>query len=249
MTAIDIRRLSFSVGPRAILQDIDLTIEAGTITAVMGMSGSGKTTLLKCMSGLLRPTSGEVVICGEDIARMRENEIDRVRLRMGHVFQYAALFDSLPVFENVAFGLLQHRRANRRTAVAAVAARLEEVGMAGSEALMPSELSGGMQKRVGLARALAMEPEILFYDEPTSGLDPVIARTIDDLIAETRSRRAVTSVIVSHDLGSAFRIADRVVMVHAGRKVAEGTPTEIAASRQPDVAAFVRAGGVAKETT
>ena len=168
----------------------------------------------------------------QDIVPMRESELDEVRLRIGLVFQYAALFDSLTVYDNVAFGLAHHRRMARRELDAVVRERLDDVGMEGTEPLYPSQLSGGMQKRVGLARALAMEPSVLLYDEPTSGLDPVIAGHIDELICETRDRTGTTSVVVSHDIASIFKIADRVAMVDEGAIIAQGSPGGDARSRQ-----------------
>jgi phospholipid/cholesterol/gamma-HCH transport system ATP-binding protein len=234
-----VRGLDYTVPEKRILRGIDLAVDRGEILAIMGKSGSGKTTLLKCLAGLIKPTSGQVLLFGQDIVPMSEAQLDDVRLKIGLVFQYAALFDSLSVYDNVAFGIVNHRRIGRRDVNGIVAGRLAEVGMPGTERLFPSQLSGGMQKRVGLARALAMEPSILLYDEPTSGLDPVIAHSIDDLIVQTRDRLGVTSVVVSHDIASIFRIADRIVMVDEGQIIASGTPDEIRASDNPQVREFV----------
>jgi phospholipid/cholesterol/gamma-HCH transport system ATP-binding protein len=238
-TAVEVAALSYDVPEKRILQDIELTVARAEVVAIMGQSGSGKTSLLKCMTGLVKPSAGKIVIEGQDIVPMQERDLDTVRLKMGLVFQYAALFDSLTVYENVSFGLAYHRQFSKREIKVIVAERLADVGMEGTENLFPSQLSGGMQKRVGLARALAMEPDILFYDEPTSGLDPVIARNIDDLILETRDRLGMTSVVVSHDIRSIFKIADRVAMLHEGRIVAEGTPEELRQSQDAAVREFI----------
>jgi phospholipid/cholesterol/gamma-HCH transport system ATP-binding protein len=238
-SAIIVQNLRLSFPEKTVLRDIDLEVMRGEVLAIMGMSGGGKTSLLKCMAGLLKPSSGRILIGGHDIVPMSESELDQVRIKLGLVFQYAALFDSLSVYENVAFGLRYHSRLSRREIGEVVRARLDDVEMEGTEALYPAQLSGGMKKRIGLARALAMQPDVLLYDEPTSGLDPVIARTIDDLILETRNRRGVTSVVVSHDISSIFRIADHIAMLDEGALIAYGTPEEMRASTQPRVRAFV----------
>jgi phospholipid/cholesterol/gamma-HCH transport system ATP-binding protein len=235
--AIAVRDLDYTVPEKRILRGIDLTVDKGEILAVMGKSGSGKTTLLKCLAGLIKPTGGQIELFGQDIVPLSESQLDDIRLKIGLVFQYAALFDSLNVYDNVSFGIVNHRRTGRRDVRQIVADRLADVDMPGTEGLFPSQLSGGMQKRVGLARALAMEPSVLLYDEPTSGLDPVIARSIDDLIVQTRDRLGMTSVVVSHDIASIFRIADRIVMVD--EIIAAGTPDEIRASTNPKVIEFV----------
>src|SRR5687768_12436086 len=239
MNAVEAKDVEFAVPDKRILDGIDLEIAKGEIVAVMGMSGSGKTTLLKCLAGLIKPTAGSILIEGTDIVPLTERELDEIRPRIGLVFQYAALFDSLTVYENVAFGLIHNKRMRRTQIARVVKQRLEEVGMEGNERLYPAQLSGGMQKRVGLARALAMEPAVLFYDEPTSGLDPVIAKNIDDLIIETRNRLQMTSVVVSHDIRSIFHIADRVAMLHEGKVVAVGTPAELRASKESFVREFI----------
>lgn len=236
---VAVRNLTYATPDRVILSDINLEVERGEIVSLMGMSGSGKTTLLKCMGGLLRPTRGQVLIEGTDIAVLPERELDRIRLTIGFVFQYAALFDSLTVFENVAFGLRQHRRLKPEELQRIVTERLADVGLSGTGHLYPAELSGGMQKRVGVARALAMDPSVLLYDEPTSGLDPVIGRTIDDLIVSTRDKFGVTSVVVSHDIETIFRISDRIAMIHEGRIIAVGTPEEVRSSTEPLVRRFI----------
>lgn len=238
-SAISVRHLDYRVGEKVILRDVSLEVAPGEVLAIMGMSGGGKTSLLKCIAGLVKPTSGQILIGGQDIVPLPESELDRVRLKLGLVFQYAALFDSLTVYENVAFGLRYHTRLSRREIDEVVRERLRDVEMEGTEKLTPAELSGGMKKRIGLARALAMKPDALLYDEPTSGLDPVIARTIDDLILETRKRQGVTSVVVSHDIASIFRISDHVAMLDDGAIIAYGSPEELRAGTHPRVKAFV----------
>lgn len=238
--AITVRNLVYEVPNKRILDNVSLEIGRGEIVSVMGQSGSGKTTLLKLLTGLLKPTSGEIWIGDTDIARLRESELDKIRLQMGLVFQYAALFDSLTVYDNILFGVTRHRKGVKRAERDAIVRdRLAQVDLPGIEYQYPDELSGGMQKRVGLARALAMEPSLVFYDEPTSGLDPITAHTIDNLIMETRRRLNVTSVVVSHHLPSIFRISDRVAMLHDGAIVIYDTPAAVQASSDPIVRAFL----------
>jgi phospholipid/cholesterol/gamma-HCH transport system ATP-binding protein len=241
LIAISVRNLVYEVPQKRVLNDISLQIEKGQIVSVMGQSGSGKTTLLKLLTGLLKPTSGQILIDGTDIAGLSEAELDQIRLKMGLVFQYAALFDSLTVYDNIVFGVSRHRKGLKRSELDALVKNLlEEVQLPDIEKQYPSELSGGMQKRVGLARALAMDPSIVYYDEPTSGLDPITANTIDELIMETRQRTGVTSVVVSHHLPSIFRISDRVAMLHQGEIVIYGTPAEVQASQNPIVQTFIK---------
>lgn len=240
MSAIVVKDLIYEVSKKRILNNINLEIEKGEIVSIMGASGSGKTTMLKLMTGLLKPTSGQIIIDGEDIAGMSEAQLDRVRLKLGLVFQYAALLDSLTVYENIVFGVVRHRKHISHKELGTLVRRLlDEVQLKDIEKSFPSELSGGMQKRVGLARALAMEPSIVFYDEPTSGLDPITTNSIDELIMETRKRLKVTSVVVSHALPSIFRISDHVAMLSKGEIIIYGTPDEIKASTDPLVQEFV----------
>ena len=224
---ISAKQLSYRTSSGSILRRVDLDVNKGETMAVMGMSGAGKSTLLKCVGGLLRPTAGQMLIDGTDIARIPETDLDRVRRRIGMVFQYAALFDSLTVYENVAFGLRRHTRMTEAEIREAVAHRLSVVGLPRTQNLYPSQLSGGMQKRVGLARALALEPEILLYDEPTAGLDPITAAAIAELIVKARDEIGVTSVLVSHDIPSIRRVASRIAMIHKGKIIATGTVEEM----------------------
>jgi phospholipid/cholesterol/gamma-HCH transport system ATP-binding protein len=236
---VTVRGLRYEIAGRTILDGVDLAIHDREVMAVMGLSGGGKTTFLKCCAGLVRPTGGEIFIGDTEIARLGESQLNSVRRRIGMVFQYAALFDSMNVYENVAFGLRHHSDLTEAEIRRVVEEKLEAVGMVGSERLMPAELSGGMRKRVGMARALATNPEVLFYDEPTSGLDPVVATLIDELIVHVRDTLGVTSVVVSHTISSIFRISDRIAMLYGGRFLAVGTPDEIRQNNDPVVRQFI----------
>lgn len=238
--SIEVCDLRYQIDRKEVLRGIDLTVRPGEILCVMGMSGCGKTTLMHCIGGLTLPTSGEIWIGDSQIVGMKEDDLNRVRERMGMVFQYAALFDSLSVFENVAFGLRRRRKMSEAEISRAVAEKLALVGLPDTEALFPSQLSGGMAKRVGLARAIALAPEILLYDEPTSGLDPVVASVVDELIVQMRDKLRVTSIIVSHNLPSVFRIADKIAMLHDGQVLVYGTPDEVKASPDPIVQQFIQ---------
>ena len=223
---------------RVILNHINLTVEDGETLAVIGASGSGKSTLLRLMIGLLQPQQGEIWIKDKEIARFSEKQLDKIRLNMGMVFQYSALFDSMSVGENVAFGLREHTTFPETEIQEIVKQKLEVVGLAGFENFLPNELSGGMKKRVSLARALAFEPEIILYDEPSSGLDPVMAGKIDELIVQTQQRMGVTSVVVTHDMRSAFYIADRIAMLYEGELIALDTVEKIKESKDPRLLEF-----------
>lgn len=237
---VRVEDLQFSISGRQILRGVSLEAQEGEVLAVMGMSGTGKSTLLKCIAGLRKPRAGRIWLGDTDIVPLKERELNEVRHCLGMVFQYAALFDSMSVFENVAFGIRhQSPKVRGKALEALVAEKLALVGMEGTQRLMPSELSGGMQKRVGLARALATDPRIVLYDEPTSGLDPVMARVIDDLILQTREQLGVTSVIVSHSLESVWRVADRVAMLHEGRVVVCAPPDEVRETDHPAVRQFI----------
>lgn len=236
---VSVEDLRYEVPGRSILRGVDLEVKPGEVVSVMGISGGGKTSMLKCMAGLVRPTGGHIRIGDVDLVALSEAELNAQRRRMGMVFQYAALFDSLSVYENVVFGLRYHGGHSDRELREIAHERLSAVGLEGTEALYPAQLSGGMRKRVGLARALATDPEVVFYDEPTSGLDPVVARVIDDLIVSVRDRMGVTSVIVSHDVPNVLRTSDRVALLHEGRIVEYGTPREVQASASEVVRQFI----------
>ncbi|MCW5936054.1 MAG: ATP-binding cassette domain-containing protein [Fimbriimonadaceae bacterium] len=219
---VEVQSLGRAFEGRWVLREIDFAVEPGQVLVIMGSSGGGKTTLLRCIAALLDPSEGDVLVDG----RSAKREPEAVRSAIGMVFQYAALFDFLNVSENILFGVRRRRRLSSGEAKSLVADRLAEVGLSGTEAMMPSELSGGMRKRVGLARALAMDPQVLLYDEPTSGLDPVTAYSIDQLIVETRDRTGATSIVVSHDVSSVMRVADRIAFLEKGSLVFMGTPDE-----------------------
>src|SRR5690349_23868424 len=210
---IEVRGVSKSFGKKQILTDIDLTFKRGEITVIIGGSGTGKTTLLRMLIGLEKPTSGEILIDGEDIVPLGDTAMNRVRRKFGMVFQYAALLDSMSVLDNVAFPLREHTHLSEADIRRDVSEKLGLLGMQGTENLFPSQLSGGMRKRVGIARALMLRPEILIYDEPTSGLDPTMSRLVDDLIEQMREIFKVTNVVISHDMASAFRIAHRACLL------------------------------------
>ena len=236
---ISLRQLTMAFGSKVVLDELNLEVYKGETLAVIGPSGSGKSTVIKVLTGLLAPTSGSVQIEGQETSGFDDDAWDELRCHMGVVFQYSALFDFLSVGENVAFGLRRHFKLPEEEIQRRVAALLEMVGMPGTQSMMPAELSGGMKKRVGLARALAMQPQVVFYDEPTSGLDPVMTMTISRLIRKTQQTLGVTSVLVTHDMESAYFAADRIAMLYKGKIVQVGTPDEIKRSRNPIVRAFV----------
>ena len=211
----------------------------GESVVVIGQSGVGKSVLIKCIIGILKPDKGTVEIDGEVITAPGFKNMDEVRRKFGMLFQYAALFDSLKVWENVGFGLLQHSDMKPQQIRDLAEEKLRMVGLPGILDLMPSELSGGMRKRVGLARAIAMEPKILLYDEPTTGLDPIRADSINDLIIQLREELGVASITITHDMISAYKIADRISMLHRGKLIASGTPEEIRGSDNPYVQQFI----------
>jgi phospholipid/cholesterol/gamma-HCH transport system ATP-binding protein len=237
-------RVSRSFGGMAALTDINLSIRQGQIVVVIGGSGAGKTTLLKILIGLDRPSSGHVWFNGADLSSMGELALNKARKKFGMVFQYSALLDSMTVFDNVAFPLREHTKLSSREIRHKVIEKLEILNLHDVDRLMPSELSGGMKKRVGLARALMLEPEVLLYDEPTSGLDPLSSRMVDELIADTRSRFGVTSIIISHDMTGALQIADSIVLLADGRVKAAGTPEELVDGRAGLAQDFFRASGI-----
>lgn len=241
---IDIINLHKSFNNNHVLRGIDLRIEHGETMVVIGGSGSGKSVLIKHIIGLLRPDEGSVIVDGVDISHLRERDLNQFRKRYGMLFQGAALFDSLRVWENVGFGLMQHTSLSKKEIREIAKRKLEMVGLKGVENLMPSELSGGMRKRVGLARAIAMEPEIILYDEPTTGLDPIMADAINDLIVEMKKRIKVTAIAITHDMTSAYKIGDRIAMLYEGKIHEVGTPDEIRKSENPVVRQFITGSSV-----
>ena len=236
---IRIRGLKKRLGLKQVLDGVDLDIQAGETVVVMGRSGSGKSVLLKHIIGLMAPDAGSIEVEEEEIVGMAEGELDNVRKRFGMLFQSAALFDSLTVGENVGLGLREHLRLKDQEVHQRVAERLSWVGLASIEAMKPASLSGGMRKRVGLARALAMDPQYILYDEPTTGLDPITADAIDQLIRSLQKRLGVTSIVVTHDMTSAYKVADRMVMLYEGRMVFSGTPQETRTTGNAVVRQFV----------
>jgi phospholipid/cholesterol/gamma-HCH transport system ATP-binding protein len=240
---IVVDHLSKRFGAKHVLRDINLVIPRGKTTVILGGSGAGKTTLLRMLIALDRPTSGHIFVDGEDMVGRSDLELNLLRRKFGMVFQYAALLDSLTVLDNVAFPLREHTKQKDTEIRAAVTEKLDILGLRGTEKLFPSELSGGMRKRVGLARALMLQPEILIYDEPTSGLDPTTSRMVDDLIEQMREMFQVTNVVISHDMTSAFRIAHNACLLADGRIVARGTPDDILQASK-ETRAFVDASGV-----
>ena len=238
-TIIEVDQLVRRFGDRAVLNDISFNVQRGETLVIMGGSGCGKSTLLRHMIGSMKPTSGLVRLFGEEITGMKEGGIERVRLRFGMLFQSGALLASLTVGENVALPLLQHTDKSPDEIEEIVKQKLQIVGLTGFEDLKPDEISGGMKKRVGLARALALDPELLFSDEPTSGLDPIMTAVVDQLTLKLTQSSHMTAVVVSHDMTSAFRIATRMIMLGGGGIVAQGTPDEIRASSNPEVQQFI----------
>lgn len=236
---ISLRQLNITFGTHTVLDNIDLDVYKGETLAVLGPSGTGKSTVLRSMIGLLEPNGGQIFIQGEDVSGLDEDGWNLLRMKMGMVFQYSALFDFLTVGENVAFGLRQHTDKSDEEIQGIVTQMLDLVGLPDTQDLYPAELSGGMKKRVGLARAIAVNPEIVLYDEPTAGLDPIMSRNISRLIKKTQEQLHVTSVLVTHDMQSAFYAADRVAMLYEGHIVAIGTAEEMKNSTNPIVKAFI----------
>jgi phospholipid/cholesterol/gamma-HCH transport system ATP-binding protein len=238
-SVIEIIDLHKAFDANTVLRGADLRIDKGESMVVIGGSGSGKSVLLKHMIGILKPDRGSVLINGVDLTSLKEDELYAVRKKFGMLFQMSALFDSLPVWENVAFGILRNKKMPDKEAKAIAIEKLRSVGLMGIENLMPAELSGGMKKRVGLARAIAHEPEILLYDEPTTGLDPIMADAINDLIVKMKKDLSVTSVAITHDMNSAYKIADRIAMLYEGKIIDTGSPEEIRNTSNPIVRQFI----------
>lgn len=242
---IELKGISQRFGDNQVLRDVNLRVRRGDVAVLVGGSGAGKTTLVRILIGLLRPTSGSVWIAGEELTRMDRDQLRAARSKFGMVFQYSALLDSLTVFDNVALPLREHTRLARSEIAARVTELLESLSLVGVEQRLPAELSGGMRKRVALARALIRRPQIVIYDEPTSGLDPLTARRVDELILETRDRYNVTSVVISHDMAQAAAIASQLLFLEQGKIVASGTPRELVAQEGSLAARFFQASGVA----
>lgn len=236
---VEVRDLVYTIGGRRVLDGLTFSIPRGSCFGVMGMSGTGKSTLLKNLMGLVRPTAGDIIVDGVSIVGLSERELTSVRRKMGMCFQYAALFDSMTVADNVAFGLRRHTSLSEDQIQAEVTAALQRVGMAGTEHLYPAQLSGGMRKRVGIARALVMKPEIMLYDEPSAGLDPITSAVLDQYIASLSRDGGMTSVIVTHEVEELFALCDLVMMIHEGRIVALDTPEALRESSDPLVRQFV----------
>lgn len=238
-----VESLNLQIGDRQILKDVSFEVYEGEVFTILGGSGSGKTTITKCIVGLLKPTSGRVEVFGNDVSSLSQMGLDDVRKRIGYVFQGAALFDSLTVWENVVFYHLEHGNYKEEELKSTALKYLNMVGLSEEHLdLYPSELSGGMKKRVGIARAIAIEPELIIYDEPTSGLDPITSRLIDELIVSLREKTGSTAIVVSHDLVSAFSISDRIMIIKDGQVVKIGTREEIMNSSLPFVREFIKKG-------
>lgn len=236
---IELRKVQKSFGAERVLRSLDLSIPKDSVSVIMGRSGGGKSVLMKHIIGLIRPDQGQVIIDGQDIARLDERRLVPIRRKFGMLFQESALFDSMSVEDNVAFPLHEHTRKSQGEIREIVSAKLASVGLKDMGHKMPSELSGGMRKRVGLARALALDPKIVLFDEPTSGLDPVMAAAINELIMRTQSEFRATCVVISHDILAAMKTGHRLFMLYEGRIIAEGTPEEIQKLDDPVVQQFI----------
>ena len=236
---IKIENLVKEFGGMRVLDGINLEVYKGETLVIVGGSGCGKSTLLRHIIGQLRPDSGKVYLFGEDITKINEDEMDRLKKRFGMLFQSAALFDSLTVEENIALPMMEHTKLDEHIIKIMVKMKLNQVGLRGFGHLMPSQLSGGMRKRVGLARAVALDPEIIFYDEPSAGLDPVVTAVVDKLIIDLANALSITSVVVTHDMNSVFRIADRIVMLYKGKVLQIGTKEEIKNSKNEYIQQFI----------
>jgi phospholipid/cholesterol/gamma-HCH transport system ATP-binding protein len=236
---IEVRELVTQYDTRRILDGVSFRVPQGLITVILGGSGSGKSTLLRHLIGLQRPTAGQILVKGRDLARMDDEELVEIRKRMGILFQSGALFNSMTVGENVALPLLEHTKLEPSTIHIMTRMKLQLVGLAGFEHFMPAQLSGGMKKRVGLARAIAMDPEVLFFDEPSAGLDPVTAAALDELILKLKHTFRMTILVVTHELPSLFGIADHVIMLTSGKVLLEGSLADLKASAHPRVQDFL----------
>ena len=238
---VELRNVTFGYGERVILRDVSLTIPRGKVTALMGASGGGKTTILRLIGGQVRAQAGQVLLGGQDIGAMDQKQLYAARRRMGMLFQFGALFTDMTVFENVAFPLREHTQLAEPLIRDIVLMKLHAVGLRGARDLMPSQISGGMARRVALARSIALDPEFIMYDEPFAGLDPISLGTSAQLIRELNDAMGLTSIIVSHDLVETFQIADHIVILANGGVAAQGTPDEVRNSNDPLVHQFVNA--------
>jgi phospholipid/cholesterol/gamma-HCH transport system ATP-binding protein len=238
---VELRNLTFGYGERAILDNVTLTVPRGKVTALMGASGGGKTTVLRLIGGQIRGQSGHTLFDGQDVTTMGPKALYEARRRMGMLFQFGALFTDMSVFDNVAFPLREHTQLPEVLVRDIVLMKLNAVGLRGARDLMPSELSGGMARRVALARAIALDPELVMYDEPFAGLDPISLGTAARLIRELNDAMGLTSIVVSHDLDETFHIADQVIVLANGKIAAQGTPDEVRHSEDPLVKQFVNA--------
>lgn len=237
---IEIRNLDKSFGNHKVLDNLSLSIKTGETMVIIGRSGCGKSVLLKTIIGILKPEQGEVIVDGENISKLKGEDLNKVRLKIGMLFQGAALFDSLTVGENVGFLLREHSALNEQAIQKKIRESLEMVGLRGIENLMPASLSGGMKKRVGLARAVCSQSlKIIFYDEPTTGVDPIMGDAINNLIISLHDKLKITSVAVTHDMNSAYKIADRIAMLYKGKIIAVGTPKEVKNTKNPFVHQFI----------
>jgi len=241
---IEIINVYKSFGDNQVLKGASLSIEKGETMVIIGRSGCGKSVLLKHIIGLLKPDSGRVIVDGHNVSKSEDKELNELRLGFGMLFQGAALFDSLTVGENVGFNLIEHTDLSKEIVNSKVRNCLSLVGLSGIEKLMPAELSGGMRKRVGLARAICMDPQIVLYDEPTTGVDPIMGDAINDLIRDLHDKLKITSVAVTHDMSSAYKIADRIAMLYEGKIIEIGTPDQIKNTKNPIVKQFITGAAV-----
>jgi phospholipid/cholesterol/gamma-HCH transport system ATP-binding protein len=239
MVVIEIRNLQKSFNGKPVLRGVDLEIPEGETQIIIGRSGCGKSVLLKHIIGLIKPDAGQIFIAGEEVTSLSSRELYRLRRKFGMLFQGAALFDSMTVEENVALGVREHRMFDEPEILRRVAEKLELVGLPNTQQMKPAELSGGMKKRVGLARALMMDPEFVLFDEPTTGLDPITADAINDLIIDCTNKLGVTSIVVTHDMTSAYKVGHRFSMLHDGQVIFTGTPEEVRNTQHPIVRQFI----------
>lgn len=237
---IEIHEVHKSFGNNHVLRGTNLKVKHGESMVVIGGSGTGKSVLIKCIIGILKPEQGGIYVSGREIGSLKEKELYELRKKFGMLFQAGALFDSMKVWENVGFGLIQHTKLSEKEVKEHAIEKLNLLGLYKIEDLIPSELSGGMRKRVSLARAIAMEPDILLYDEPTTGLDPIRADSINELIVEMREKIKVTSIAITHDMISAYKIGDRIAMLYQGKIIEVGTPDEIKKSKNEIVQQFIQ---------